>query len=272
MKKLIAVIIAFVLVQNFNASAQSVSLAPSRVYFKASPGETKKQVVHVTNSSQAKQSFTITFGDFSATGTDGKTQLMKGGESEHTCASYMSASPSFFELEPGKSQDVEVIIDLPNIPESNKVKWGTMMLKLTKEKTQANKGENDGVGMGILETFQFVVHIFQTPPNITLKQAEIESFKEVTTAQDTARMLSLTTKNTGDAILDCASYLEFSNLHTGFEQRSKPAAFTILPGGGRQMKFSVPNHLPKGKYTVTAVVDIGSKDAVQAAEMEIEIQ
>jgi P pilus assembly chaperone PapD len=271
MKNHITIMLALVLCQGFQSNAQSVSLSPSRVYFKASPGETKKQVVHVTNNSDVTQSFTITFGDFSATGTDGKTQLMKSGESEHSCSQYMSASPSFFELPAGKSQDVEVIIDLPNLPEANKVKWGTMMLKLAKEKTEARQGEGDMVGMGILETFQFVVHLFQTPPNITLKQAEIENFKEITAAGDSARTLALIAKNTGDAILDCATYLEYSNLQTGFEQRSKPAAFTMLPGGGRQMKFKIPADLPKGKYTVTAVVDIGSKDAVQAAEMDIDI-
>ena len=37
------------------------------------------------------------------------------------------------------------------------------------------------------------------------------------------------------------------------------------------MKFTIPESLPKGKYTVTSVVDIGSKDAVQAAEMNIMI-
>ena len=271
MKNYFPIVLAFVLMQTVQTSAQSVSLSPSRVYFKASPGETKKQVVHVTNNSEVTQTFTLTFGDFSTTGTDGKTQLMKGGDSEHSCSKYMNASPSFFELAPGKSQDVEVIMDLPNLPEANKVKWGTMMLKLTKEKKEANKELKDGVGMGILETFQFVVHIFQTPPSVTFKQAEIENFKEITAEGDTARRLMLIAKNTGETILDCATYLEFSNLQTGYEQRTKPSAFTMLPGGGRQMKFVVPGDLPKGKYTVTAVVDIGSKDAVQAAEMDIEI-
>ena len=272
MRKGLFLITASLLVNCFCASAQSVSLSPSRVYFKASPGEVKKQVVHVTNNSDVKQSFSITFGDFSATGIDGKTQMMKAGDSEHSCSEYMNASPSFFELTPGKSQDVEVIMDLPNLPEANKVKWGTMMLKLTKEKTEANTASKDGVGMGILETFQFVVHIFQTPPSVTLKQAEIDNFKEISVQGDSVRTLALISKNTGDAILDCATYLEFSNLKTGYELRTKPAAFTMLPGGGRQMKFVVPKELPKGSYTVTAVVDIGSKDALQAAEMDIEIQ
>jgi len=252
--------------------AQNVSMSPSRLYFKASGGETKKQTVHVTNNSTTKQSFAVTFGDFSSPSTDGKTKMMKPGESEHSCSKYLSASPSFFDLEPGQSQDIQVVIDLPNLPEANKVKWGTMILKLAKERTEADKSMHDGVGMGLLETFQFVVHIFQTPPAVTFKQAEIVSFKEITSTSDTLRTLSLITKNTGEAILDCASYLEFSNLQTGYEQRSKPSAFTVLPEGSREMKFTIPAGLPKGKYTITAVVDIGLKDAVQAAEMDTEVK
>jgi P pilus assembly chaperone PapD len=252
------------------AHAQNVSLAPSRLYFKAGPGEVKKQIVHVTNNSATPQSFSISFGDFAAPNADGKTQMMKPGESEHSCSAYMSASPSFFDLGAGKTQDVEVAIDLPNLPEANQVKWGTMMLKLTKERSEATDVGKDGVGMGILETFQFVVHIFQTPPSVTLKQAEITSFKEAS-EKDTVKTLEIITKNTGDAILDCASYVEYTNLSTGNEQRSKPAAFTVLPGGSRLMRFCVPADLPKGKYTATAVVDIGRKDALQAAEMDIDI-
>jgi len=254
-----------------SVNAQNVSLSPSRLYFKASGGEVKKQLVHVTNNSATKQSFTVSFGDFNAPGVEGKTELVKGPAGDHALSPYLSASPSFFDLEPGKSQDIQVIIDLPSLPESNKVKWGTMILKLAKERVQASK-DKEGVGMGLVETFQFVVHLFQTPPNVTFKQAEIMSFKECTMPLDTTRMLSIETKNTGEAILDCATYLEYSNLETGFEQRSKPSAFTILPEGGRLMKFSVPNDLPKGKYTVTAVVDIGLRDAVQAAEIDLEIK
>ena len=257
---------------SFYSIAQNVSLSPSRLYYKAAAGETKKQLVHVTNNSTTAQSFTISFGDFAAPGIDGKTQIMKSGESPHSVHSYMSASPSFFSLEPGKTQDVEVIIDLPNLPEANVVKWGTMILKLEKERNVASNAGEDGVGMGLLETFQFVVHVFQTPPIVTLKQAEITSFKENVGTDNKTRILELITKNTGEAILDCATYLEFSNLKTGYEQRTKPAAFTVLPEGARMMKFAIPDDLPKGKYTVTAIVDIGSKESVQAAEMDIEIK
>ena|SRR5436190_11338159 len=272
MKNKLSILIMLLFAGNMNISAQSASVSPSRLYFKAAPGETKKQTVHVINNSTVSQSYNITFGDFSAEGTNGKSQLMAAGESEHSVSKYMSASPAFFELAPGKDLDVQINIDLPNLPEANRVKWGTLMLKIVKERTAANSSGTDGVGMGLVETFQFVVHIFQTPPSVTLKQAEILTFKEIEAADSAMRTLSMLTKNTGEAILDCATYLEFSNLKSGEEIKTKPSAFTLLPEGSREIKFPVPADLPKGKYTVTAVIDFGSKDDVQAAQMDIEVQ
>lgn len=251
--------------------AQNVSIAPSRLYYKIDAGGYKSQAVTITNSSRVKQSFVITFSDFEAPGTEGKSKFMDAGESENSCSKWLSASPSFFEIEPGQSQQVQVLLQVPNIPEANKVKWSAMKVKLAKEKSKPEMSDQDAVGMGVTETFQFVVHIFQSPPNVTYKNAEILNFKDVTTESDSTRVLKLFVKNSGDAILDCASYLEVTNMQTGNEDRVKPFAFTILPGGSRDIKFHLPP-LPKGKYSVLGVVDYGSKENVQAAELELDLK
>jgi len=269
--KRILTFIAFALLATPLLKAQSVSIAPSRMYFKVAPGQVKSQILKVTNNSRDKQSFSISFGDFAAPGSQGKSVLLKPGESPNSITKNVSATPAFFELEPGKSKDVQILLELPNLPESNKVKWGTVLVKLVKEKTAANKGDASTVGMGILETFQFVVHLFQTPPNITNKQAEIAEMKQVKGTTPDEKSISILTKNTGDAIIDCASYVELVNLKSGKKDRLKPAAFTVLPGGSREVKFGIPSTLEKGKYTVTGVVDYGSKDDVQAAEMDLEL-
>ena len=144
------------------------------------------------------------------------------------------------------------------------------MVKLTKERSEATKLGPDNMGMGIIETVGIVIHVFQTPPTITFSQAEIASFKELP-ATDKGRTISILTKNTGETILICAGYVELVNLRTGKKERMKPNGFTILPGGSREVKFVLPPTLEKGKYTVTGVVDYGSKEDVQAAEMELEI-
>lgn len=261
----------FILFLTISVNAQNISVAPSRFYYKVNPGGLKSQVLKVTNNSKTKESFVVTFGDFSAPGSAGKSTLMKPGESPNSLSKYISANPSYFELEAGASQDVQVIVEMPNLPESNHVKWGTLMLKIEKSRTKANDLGGKDVGMGILETFQFVVHVFQTPPNITFKQAEIMSLKEIKTDKPTEKAIAMLTKNTGDAILDCAAYIELVNLGTGKKERMKPSGFTVLPGGSREVKFVLPSTLEKGKYNLTGVVDFGSKDEVQAAEMELTI-
>jgi len=255
----------------FSLNAQNVSLAPSRLYYKVSLGEYKSQTVTVTNNSSGKQSFTISFSDFEAPGSEGKSKFMEIGESENSCSKWLSASPSFFEIEAGQTQQVTVLLQVPNLPEANKVKWSAMKIKLAKEKQTASLNDPKAVGMGVTETFQFVVHIFQSPPSVIYKNAEIESFKEIDSRSDSSRVLALMVKNSGEAILDCASYLEVTNLQTGDENRLKPFAYTILPGGSRNVKFNLPG-LSKGNYSVLGVVDYGSKENVQAAELQIEVK
>ncbi|MCC9166469.1 hypothetical protein [Pontibacter harenae] len=255
-----------------NVLAQNVSIAPSRLYYKVSVGDYKTQVIKITNSSTATQAFNISFGDFEPNGILGKSTIMQSGESPNSCAKWLTATPSFVEIEPGQTKDVEVLLEVPNDQEANKVKWSTMIVRLTKERKGGEQGDQKSLGMGISETFQFVLHIFQTPPSITNKQAEIINFKEERVGEDGTRMLTILARNTGDAILDCASYLNATNLQTGSEERIALLAFTLLPGATREVRFKVPPTLPKGKYSILGVLDYGSRDAVQAAEMDFEVK
>lgn len=258
-------------IMTISASAQSVAVSPSRLYYKVDVGDYQNQVVRITNNSDKAESFTISFGDFEAPGSAGKSELLPAGTSKHGCSQWLSADPSFFTLEPGKTQEARILLQVPNSPEANAVKWATAMIKIAKEKNQEAL-ENQGHGMGILQTFQFVVHIFQTPPSITYKKAEITNFQELSLAGDPAKQLVLSVKNIGDAILDCAAYVDITSLTTGNEERIKPFAFTVLPGGARDVKFLLPNTLKPGKYSLLGVVDYGSDAEIEAAEIEIEIK
>jgi len=105
------------------STAQNVSLSPSRLYYKVGLGEYKSQVVTVSNTSTTKQSFTVSFTDFEAPGNEGKSKFMEIGESENSCSKWLSVSPSFFEIEPGQTQQLTVLLQVPNLPDANKVKW-----------------------------------------------------------------------------------------------------------------------------------------------------
>jgi P pilus assembly chaperone PapD len=262
----------FICLVSSQVQAQSVAISPSRLYYKTPIGEYKVQEVSVTNSSTAAQSFTVSFGDFEPSGSQGKSQIMKKGESPNSCSEWLSAEPSFFEVGPGQTQKVKVLMQVPSSPDANKVKWAAMQVRLAKEKQATDLKDQNAIGLGITETFQFVVHIFQSPPTVTAKNAEIESFTEVTSDKDSSRVMMLRVVNSGEAILDCVSYLEYTNLSSGEENRQKPIAYTLLPGTARELKFPISSTLPEGKYSLLGVVDYGSRENVQAAETEVTIK
>lgn len=272
MKTKIIILINLFCLSAIFANAQNTSISPSRLYYKTPVGEYKVQEVSITNSSTHNQSFIVSFGDFEASGVNGKSKFMKAGESENSCSQWLSADPSFFELGAGQTKKIKVLLQVPASPDANKVKWASMLVKMANEKGGKNESEKDAIGMGVTETFQFVIHIFQSPPSVTLKNAQIESFTEITTDKDSTRIVMLRVNNSGEAILDCVSYLEFTNLGSGIEERQKPIAYTLLPGASREVKFAISSSLMDGKYSVLGVVDYGSRENVQAAETEIEIK
>lgn len=251
-------------------TAQSASVSPSRFYFDASLGETQKRELKITNNSDSPQAFQLTFADFESPGIEGKTAIMESGESDHSCSEWLVADPSFVKLGPNESKDISVMIEVPNKAEAKKAAWATAMVKLARERKSGEDME-EGYGFGINQTFQFVVHVFQQPPSVSLKKGEIYSFEEITSPQDTSRTLELQFKNTGEAILDCAAYTELTYLGDGSTQRLKVRAFTVLPDGARRVTFDLPEDLNPGEYSVLGVVDFGSDEEVQAAEISLEV-
>lgn len=251
---------------------QSASVSPSRLYFNAEPGQSQVRRITVTNNSDTPQSFTVSFADFSSPGTDGKTELADPGENPNSASRWLNASPSLVELAAGESRDVEIILQLPDSPDADKVIWATTLVKLARERTDAPGLGEDAMGFGIMHTFQFVIHVFQTPPGITFKDARILAFEDAGVDENGKRILMLHVENTGEAIIDVAAYLELTNLRTGETKREKARAFTTLPGHSRKMNFILPENLAPGNYSVLGVADYGDREAVIAAELNITIE
>lgn len=249
--------------------SQSASVSPSRLYYNAEPGQTQVRQLTVTNNSETAQSFTVSFADFSSAGTDGKTQLDEDIDPNTAGSSWLSASPSLLELQPGESRDVDIILQVPNTPESAKVVWSTAVIRLARERTAAPGLDDGAMGFGIMHTFQFVVHIFQTPRSVTYRNARILAFEEDELGDQGNRRIKLHLENTGDAIIDVAAYLELTNMRTGESRRERARAFTTLPGHSRIIHFDLPEDLSPGTYSVLGVVDYGDRDAVIAAELEL---
>lgn len=253
----------------FNVNGQGASVAPSRLFFSASPGASETQTLRVTNSTSSSQAYTINFADFEPDGNKGKTRMMQHGVSVHSLNNNITATPNFFELDPGETQEVNITISLANVPEANQVKWGSVVVRLARER---QPGEDESqMGFGIMETFQLVVYIFQTPPAVNLKKAEIVGFSSQVNDKGEKGVM-LTVDNTGEAIINCASYVELTSYSSGNVDRIGIKAFTMLPDTEREVFFTLPDTIQSGTYSALGVVDFGSREEVEAAEMELKIE
>ncbi len=253
-----------------NVFGQSASVSPTRVYFNNNLGESRTKTVFIVNKSEKPQSYQVSFLDFDVTNKKGKPTLMGANKNSHSISPWISASPSFFTLPAGASKEIKVTLDTPNTPEANSVKWGVMSLKLAKEQNAPLDEQNQQLGMAIVNTFQIIVYMFQSPPSITEKSADIYDFKSEMLNDKMTIMLA--TNNTSPSILDCRSYLEFTNLQTGWNHNTSKKRFTLLPGGAKETRFALPTDIPKGKYSVMGVVDYGSSNEIKAAELEIVVE
>ncbi len=252
--------------------SQSVSVSPSRLYFKELPGGYKSQKIRVTNNGSKNETFQVVFSDFVSTGNQGKTEIIKGKEYVHGLSPWLSASPAFFDLAAGATQEVEVLLQVPSLPEANNVRWAIAAVKLSTENTGNGDKGSDVTGMQILQTFQFLIHIFQTPPTVIYREAKVLSFESISTPKDSAQVLEMEVENGGETILDCAPYLDVVNLGTGVSQRIRSKGFSVLPDGRRKIKFVLPSDLPKGNYNIMGVIDFGSDTDLAGAELKIEIK
>lgn len=245
----------------WDTEAQKISTSPTRINYKVSPGGSGRSSITVANNSTDKQGFQVTFGDFSAS-VSGKSQFSKQGTEDRSCASWLTATPAVFELEPGETQTVQVLIDVPADSAALIARWAVAYVQL---RAPENDGQGSGSGLKVQvnQSYRFGVYLFQTPPSATDSRGEIQGLNFEND------VFTINMKNAGETFLRCNSYIELTNLSTGQTKRITTRGFTMLPALSRNTAFKIPPDTPPGRYSVLAVMDYGNRDEVEAAEMEI---
>jgi hypothetical protein len=248
-----------------------VAVSPSHINFNLKPGETKTYDVKVTNETLINRSFTVSIKDYDVDKA-GKTSFMEAGSSKYGMSNWLSVSPTFFELKPGAVQKVTVTLNVPDSGFSNRAAWSIMLIEEKKQRESLdNAGHDKKISLGVIPTFGFGVYIYQNPPSVSNNKVEITNFLFQKGKEVKQRNIELTLVNKGDGIASCVSYVELTNQSTGKQQKLMVKRFTILPGYARNYVFALPESLEKGKYSAVGVLDYGSKDVVEAAELEFTI-
>lgn len=250
-----------------------VAVAPSSMRFRVKPGKSETKYVTITNDTYYPHKFKMSFSDFGMSNNGVIRQKPIGQtNNEYGLTKWITASPNYVEVLPGEKKKIAIEVNLPDEDAAYKAAWCLLMIDQAREKDYIlpPAAKDGNVAMGVIPTFGFGVYIYQNPPNVKINKVEIISF--TFNYDKNNRFIHLRAKNVGDGIGFCKSYIEFNNLNTGYSERMPLKQFNVLPGQEREFEFQLPGNIPKGKYSIMGVLDFGSEEELEAAEMEITVE
>ena len=249
-----------------------VSVSPSRLRMNGKPGETVIETIKITNNTDVANSFSMNFFDFDMNGK-GKSAFSEPGTGKYSLSKWASVSPTFVELAPGERKEITWTISLPDTDEGHRAAWSILMVEMASERKELDiqRPGDETIAFGIVPTYAFGVFLYQNPPNVTNNQVDITSFG-ITPLEGHTGVMEFEVENSGNGISYCTAYIELTNLSTGSQDRLPVKHFTILPELIRDFKFNLPHTLEPGRYSAVGVLDFGSTEEIQAAELEFEIE
>ncbi len=248
-----------------------VAVSPSTLRFNLKPGNAQTKTIKVTNDTKVAKKFNVTVQEFRASEL-GKPVYSKIGESKFGLAKWLNISPSYIELRAGEKKNINVQLDIPDVDSAAIAGWVIIAIDEVRDRApldQSSTNKNT-LALGIVPSIGFGVYVFQNPPEVNNHNVEITSFKYNETGNK--RIVEMECKNIGNGIGFCSNYLELINLTTGEQTKLPIKQVTILPGFVRKFYFELSSTLKPGKYSAAGVLDFGSKEYVQTAELEFLIQ
>ncbi len=247
-----------------------VAVSPSHIHFEVTPGTTESRVITVNNDTDRENKFRVSFNDFNMNGY-GKSEFLPAGEGSNSLSRWVNVSPSFVELKPGEKAELTVTLMVPEDHEdANKAAWAIMLIEQAEERKSIDPTEaKEQISFGIIPTFAFGVFLYQNPPTVEVTNVDIINL--LVNSDDTQSAIQVDVENLGDGISYCTVYVDLTNLNTGDTQKLVMKKFTIVPGLKRAFNFQLPEDLTSGQYSAVTVLDFGSDEELEAAEIEFNL-
>ena len=268
MRKLGLTIVIFFFLFSSKTFGQDIEVAPIRINFSANPQESQTKTIAVKNHGNKKESVVLTLKDYLIY-KDGSKKILPVGSSKNSIAKWITLNPSYLEINPNESKTVQINFQAPSDDYTSK--WGVLSVSTAKEQTSFSADKETSAGISIYGRID--VYLYYTPKSEvnTNKRVKISNLKEITTEQDSTRKFSVHIDNLGNTIVPCKVYLIASNLNTLKEKTFSPKEIKAYPQTSRTLELTLPNGLKDGKYSLSAILDYGSSDALEGTQITIEV-
>jgi len=260
---LVAILLLSPLIQ---IKAQELEVSPVKLSFTTAPGSSQTKQLFLRNKAKTEQNFVFSVGDW-LTDENGEVKYFDPGSTSRSCADWVTISPSLITLQPNESVRVNVTMLVPE--NDNSTKWAVIFVETAEEQTGARAIDKD-VGMGIKVSARIAVTVFQSPESNTFYKGTLEGLTERLN-DNNQHVFETQAINLGDKILNCKVYFTISNLETADEFTSDPIEFSLLPETSRNLKYTYTKDLPKGQYSVAAILDYGFNEKLEGIQMDLTV-
>ncbi len=247
-----------------------VAVSPAHLRYDVSPGDSEMRTVTINNDTDKPNSFKASFNDFNMNGY-GKSEFLPAGEGEYSLSKWVAVSPSYVDLAPGEKVELTVTVMVPeDHPDANKAAWSILLIEQAEERKTLEQDEGEEkIAFGVIPTFAFGVFLYQNPPNVEVTDVDIIDVQ--IDANEVSKSMIIDVENKGDGISYCTVYVDLTNLDTGETEKLAVKKFTIVPGLKRAFHFPIPLTQTAGNYSAVSVLDFGSDEELEAAEIEFKL-
>ncbi|MFZ4582409.1 MAG: hypothetical protein ACOYM7_07145 [Paludibacter sp.] len=247
--------------------AQDFEVSPVLMNFNAEPGEIQKKQLTLINHSAQPQKYNLKISDF-ILDADGNRKVVPLGSSKRSCADWINITPSFIELNPNQTAQLDVMMTVPKDGFSSR--WCMVHVEVAKEQTAFEADKT--LATGVLLVPRIVVMIKQSPRSNSNYKATISGLKEITKKSDKSQIFEVLVSNVGDNVIDANVYLQLANLQTGKEEKFNIVKTTIYPDASRKITLQIPRIAAKGKYVLGAILDYGHRQPLGGTQLMLEIK
>lgn len=248
---------------------RGVSVSPASVRFGLKPGTSQSKSIKIVNDTDVERTFKIVVRDYLPNDINRKAETSNPPEDyKFGLKKWITISPSLVTLKPGDRASVNLLVDIPAGDEYAHAAWTMIVVDEVSERKDLDipSANPNVVGMGIVPTMGFGIFLYQNPPNIVNNRIEMTGYS----IDVGKKIINMKASNNGDAIGFCTYYVELLNMATGESIKVQSKTATILPGATRAFDISLPI-LPSGSYNALGVLDFGSKDYVETAELDFAV-